>query len=193
MVANYLTQDDVNNFGGELIDVVQRGARQAIAPVVDRLEQENQELRDRVARETKRNLDHALERVVPNWQEINRDPRWFQWLAAPDTLSGYSRQELLNDAVASGDAQRVINFFRGFQAAAGQPGQLGQAAGPRSAAQPNGPVYTRPQILEMARRRQRGLIDDAAWRRWEYELCRASKEGRVRGALSLETGLPTTL
>ena len=49
-----------------------------------------------------------------------------------------------------------------------------------------------PQILEMARRRQRGLIDDAAWRRWEYELCRASKEGRVRGALSLDDGLPVT-
>jgi len=36
------------------------------------------------------------------------------------------------------------------------------------------------------------LIDDAAWRRWEFELCRASKEGRVVGALSLDDGLPVT-
>jgi hypothetical protein len=52
-------------------------------------------------------------------------------------------------------------------------------------------IYTRPQIVEMARRRQKGLIDDAAWRRWEYELCRASAEGRIVGALNND-GVPVT-
>jgi hypothetical protein len=127
---------------------------------------------------------------VPNWREINRDPRWFGWLNSPDVYSGYLRQELLNDATAKGDADRVISIFKGFirEAGAGQPAQ----AGSRQAVQPSGRVYTRPQIVEMARRRQKGLIDDAAWRRWEVELCRASAEGRVVGALSLDSGLPVS-
>jgi hypothetical protein len=97
---------------------------------------------------------------------------------------GYSRRQLLANAA-----------IKGFLAAVGQPGQIGQA-GPSSSRTytpaVNQRIYSRDQITEMARRRQKGLINDADWRRWEYELCRASAEGRVRGALSLETGLPVS-
>jgi len=63
----------------------------------------------------------------------------------------------------------------------------------RGSRAPSGkPVYTRSQITEMARRRQKGLIGDDQWRRWEYELCLASKEGRVVGALSLADGIPVS-
>ena len=55
--------------------------------------------------------------------------------------------------------------------------------------QPSGRIYTRPQITEMARRRQKGLIDDAAWLRWEYELVAAGREGRIVGALDAD-GIP---
>jgi hypothetical protein len=41
----------------------------------------------------------------------------------------------------------------------------------------------------MARRRQKGLIDDAAWLRWEYELVAAGREGRIIGALDAD-GIP---
>src|SRR5262249_23092791 len=156
MVADYLTQQDVDNFGPEILDVVRRGAREAVAPAVNRLERANEELRDRVARETKRNLGQALERVVAKWQGINRDPRWLQWLADHDVYSGQKRQELLNDAVASGDAQRVINFFRGFLREAGAPQQAQAWTGqPRQAPGGTGRIYTRHQITEMARRRQK--------------------------------------
>ena len=70
-----------------------------------------------------------------------------------------------------GDANRVIAFFRGFlgEAAWRQGGanqRLPQAA-------PGKNIYTRAQITEMARRRQKGLIGDEQWRRWEFELCLA--------------------
>src|SRR5262249_61222664 len=162
------------------------------APALNRLEQENEELRDRVAREVQRNLHSQVEREVPNWREINADPRWLAWLSTPDPYSGVTRQRLLNDATAKGDAGRVVRIFKGFIAeVAGQPGQVGQS-GARQFVQPSGRIYNRQQILDMARRRQRGLVDDATWRRWEFELCRVGKEGRVVGALSLDDGLPVT-
>jgi len=49
-----------------------------------------------------------------NWPEIDRDPRWHAWLLTIDPLSGQPRQELLNDAIASGSAARCIAFFQGF-------------------------------------------------------------------------------
>jgi len=191
-MASYLTQEDVNNFGGELIDVAQRAALHAVGPHLQEIEQRNARLRDQLAQTIQRDLHREVEAAVPNWREVNSDPRWLNWLNTPDSYSGIVRQRLLDDACAAGAAQRVINLFRGFLREAGQPGQAGQSAGPRTAVLPSGGIYDRQQILEMARRRQRGLIDDATWRRWEYELCRASKEGRVRGALSLDDGLPVT-
>jgi hypothetical protein len=189
----YLTWEDERNFGPEILDVAQRAARQAMAPAMNRLEQENEQLRDHVAREVQRNLHSQVAAAVPNWDAINRDPRWFQWLADYDVYSGYRRQDLLNDATAKGDAQRVIAIFRGFLAAAGQPGQVGQP-GPRQFVQPGrGQIYTRDQITQMWNLRRQGKIDDQQWRRWEVELCRASAEGRVRAALDWQTGLPVTL
>src|SRR5262245_3253127 len=125
-MASYLTQEDLNNFGGELIDVVQRGARQAVAPELHRLEQENQELRVEVHRATKNTIDQRLDANVPKWRQINNDERFHNWLLMPEPYSGVIRDRLLKDAARAGDAQRMVNIFRGFIAEVG--GQQGQAA-----------------------------------------------------------------
>jgi hypothetical protein len=57
---------------------------------------------------------------VPNWRQINDDPRFHQWLLMPDTYSGVIRDHLLKDAAHAANASRVISFFKGFLAAAGQ-------------------------------------------------------------------------
>jgi len=116
---------------------------------------------------------------VPNYREIDRDPRWLEWLTRPDPLSGYPRQRLLDDAIVQGNAARVIAFFRGFQreAAAGHHEQRPQqAAGGK-------PVYLHSQIKELAAQRRRGQIDDATWAAWQKELVTVAKEGRVFGAI----------
>ena len=126
-----------------------------------------------------------------SWRAIDRSSRWLTWLQGRDPLSAQTRKSLLDAAVARADARAVIALFRAYlqeEGAAGQPGQ----AGARPAAASSGQLYTRRQIVDMARKRQKGLIDDEAWRRWEWELCRASAEGRVVGALSLTDGVPVT-
>ena len=42
--ADYLTEQDVQNYGNELIDVTQRAALHAVAPQLQELEQQNAEL-----------------------------------------------------------------------------------------------------------------------------------------------------
>jgi|SRR5262249_53106035 len=160
----------------------------AVGPHLQQLEQENIELRNHVARQTKHNLDQALDGAVPNWREVNQHPSWLAWLQERDVFSREKRQRLLDDAVAKGDANRVIAIFNGFLAEAAW--QQGAATQQRARQAATGkPIYTRDQIAEMARRRRKGLINDADWARWEYELIAAGREGRVAGALDPETGL----
>lgn len=177
---SYLTLDDERNFGPELLDVATRAARHALAPEMQRLHEENQLLHHEVSRATKATIDHELDAQVPNWRAINSDENFHRWLLLPDTYSGVIRDRLLKDAAAAGDAARVANFFRGYLAQAGAAAQY-----PTRAAAPSGKIYTRGQITQMAAMRRRGEINDTEWAKWENEVIRARREGRIAGALDL--------
>jgi hypothetical protein len=188
---SYLTRQDEENFGHEIIDLIQRGSRQTMAPILDRLEERDEQLRERLQRATKTAIDHALDTAVPNWREVNQDPRWFQWLNLPEPLSGCRRQDLLNDAVGQGDADRVVRIFRGFMAeVGGQPATSSRPASVLPASYPpvqsSGRQISRDQILQMASLRRQGKIDDQTWARWERELIAAGRERRIRGALDAD-------
>lgn len=55
-----LTRQDMENFGPELLDVAQRAAQHALAPDLQRLQDENQDLREEVSRAAKW-------RSIENW------------------------------------------------------------------------------------------------------------------------------
>jgi hypothetical protein len=208
-LASYLTPEDEKNFGPEILDVVQRGARQAMAPVLNRLEQENQELREEVQRNTRSATDRMLDEQVPNWREVNRNPRFHSWLLLPEPYSGIIRDRLLKDAAAAGESSRVVSFFQGFlreEAATGHiepspnpppaqpprvaavplsslaaPGRDRPATGGIPTATPEKPTYTRADILHYSREYQRGRIPEADYQRLSADIAVASKEGRVIG------------
>ena len=52
-MANYLTQEDVQNYGSDLVDFAQRAAAHAVAPHLQNLEQQNAELQRRLAKEAR--------------------------------------------------------------------------------------------------------------------------------------------
>lgn len=58
-----------------------------------------------------------LTKTVPDWEQINKDPRWIEWLGEEDPLYGVSRQALLNDAQQKLDIKRVTAFFNTFKRA----------------------------------------------------------------------------
>jgi len=59
-------------------------------------------------------MNAEVTREVPNWREVNKDPRFLAWLRKPNIYTGKSNQDLLNEAARSADAQRVAAFFKGF-------------------------------------------------------------------------------
>jgi hypothetical protein len=182
-MTNYLTQDDVNNYGSELIDLTQRSALHAVAPHLQNLEQQNAELERRLAVEARRNLDAAVERAIPNYREVDRDPNWRRWLLGIDALTGRPRQHLLNIAIAEGDSGRIATFFRGFLQEAGDT-QPSSARGHRASGRQ---IYTRDQIKQLYRAHQQGAYAgrEQEWARQEVDIIRAGAEGRIVGGVDV--------
>jgi hypothetical protein len=208
--THYLTEQDVQNYGGELIDVTQRAALQAVAPELQEIRQQNIELQRRLADEARHRMDQQLEMAVPDYREIDRDPRWHRWLLGIDVLSGRVRQQLLNEAKHSALAPRVISFFESFKneaiatghrepaphspqaapprepainlASLAAPGRARPATGGDASLPPERPTYTRAQIAKLYsdHRRNAYVGREAEWARLEADFFTAQREGRIR-------------
>jgi hypothetical protein len=206
----YLTQQDVQNYGSELLDVAQRAALQVVQPRISDLEAQNAELRRLQAVNQRHVLDQQVELAVPDWREIDRNQRWHQWLLGIDPFTGRVRQTLLNDAIQLANAPRVISFFNGFkkeEAATGHiesapssqqaqapreptiplsslasPGRARPATGGNASLPQDKPIYTRAQIAELYSHQRRGAYvgREADWARAEADIYAAQREGRIR-------------
>jgi hypothetical protein len=150
----YLTEQDEQNYGRDLIDFTTRAAAQALTPHLQQIEQQNAELQRRLAVEARHNLDARVEAAVPNFREIDRDPLWHRWLLGVDVLSGRVRQQLLNEAIASASAPRVISFFKGFQQEAIATGHAEPAPStPQATAPPREPAIQLASLAAPGRAR----------------------------------------
>jgi hypothetical protein len=175
-VHSQLTAQDFENYGTELIDMTRRAAVEAVGPELQRLHAGNQHLRQVTARSQRTEIERALDRQVPNWRQVYQDPRFSEWPSLPDEYSGQIRSQLMRHAVASGDAARVVAFYQGFVAEAGQPQYRSRQP---AAATRNRPTYTRDQIKQLYDRRAHGTISDAQWAPLEADIVKAASEGRI--------------
>ena len=117
--TSFVTEQEVNDYGPEFVDMVRRAAAEVAAP----LQAEVQNLRGQLGTVQQETANAFLNRMnatiagmVPNWQAINAHPRFVQWLGLPEVYSGVIRQQLMQDAWNNGDAHRVAAFFRAFLA-----------------------------------------------------------------------------
>jgi hypothetical protein len=127
---NRLVKDEeVQEFGADLLDVVRRAAREEIfgampdferrmAPIAQRADQAAQavgQVAQRVARNDQQSVLDMLTEHVPKWQELNEDQGFLEWLDQVDPFSGHKRGALLDQAYKAHDGPRVVAFFSGYQ------------------------------------------------------------------------------
>jgi hypothetical protein len=176
-MAAWLTQKDVEDYGHDVLDLAQRAALHAVSPDLARLEHQNEALSRQLAAEQRRGLYQTLDAQLPSWREIDNSPQWRQWLLFSDPYNKRPRQALLNEAIAKGDATRVLSFFRGYLAEAGQspqrqPPQAGTIGG-------GGRVYTRADITRYSDAYRRGRISEADYQKISADIHAAIGEGRI--------------
>jgi hypothetical protein len=64
-----ITAEDRENYGDELISLSQRAAREVMAPELQRLHAENQQLRHLQQRAAHVEIERSLDRSVPHWRK----------------------------------------------------------------------------------------------------------------------------
>jgi hypothetical protein len=121
-----VTDKDVEAFGSDLIDVIDRKAREVaesmVGTKVSELEAENRKLNEQLTGVAERQVSNdrqayfvELARKVPDFEALNVDPGFMDWLAGVDPLSGMPRQEYLNQAWSKFDARRTAVLFDAYK------------------------------------------------------------------------------
>lgn len=199
-----VTDDDVQAFGADLIEVQRKVAREVAMEFrteIDSLKADNAKLREQLqatgSQVVEATFEQRLHRMVPDFSEVNADPRWIQWLDEIDPMLRAPRKVMAQEAFNRGDADGVAYYVDMFRrstttaepskAAASKAAELERQIQPKRAASATAPVsqtgkiYTNDDIQKMFQRAAdlggRGKLDEA--RKLEAEIDAAFMEGRV--------------
>lgn len=195
---------DIENFGADMVEMVQRYAERMFQDVAGQFGQKASEMDARisaleqqvtgVSNRTEFTLEQqfyaALNGLVPDWEKVNKDTRWLEWLAETDPVYGAQRQMALDVARKNLDAQRVANVFNAFKAAypAKVQDSLANQVAPNGAASP-APIAPASKPIVSARLVEKFYSDvskgryvgrEAEAARAELEINQAAAEGRIR-------------
>ena len=198
-----ITEQDKEAFGTDLIDLIERATEAKIAGFRDReskLQAEIADLKGKLGRvdetvgtSSKELFLDRLGKQVPDWESINVDPGFLNWLAEVDPVYGIPKQVALNSAYEALDAGRTAAIFKQYKASVApaqppnKPNLQSQVAPTRSRTSPapansagDKRFFTQGEIAQFYDEWRRGLIDDADAVRIEQEIASASVEGRIR-------------
>lgn len=204
--AEAVDPKDVQEFGLEMVEMAQRAAERVLAQwgaqinakfdSVDKrvadIEAALKGIGQQTAATAGQTFEARLSALVPNWEQINVDSRWLQWLAETDPVFMRPRQVALDEAAAALDPEKAAKIFNAFLATlpatptTPAPSALEAQVTPSSGGSPVSvqaakPVFSSKQIeafyADMARGRYRGREVEAA--AIEAEINRAIAEGRV--------------
>ena len=204
-VKSLVTDEDVKNFGEDLIEVQRKVAKevaaeydaklQAYEAKIAALEENLGSTQSSVAESS---FDARLHRLVPDFDAVNTDPKWIAWLDEVDPVLRGPRRTVAEQAFSSGDAEGVAYYVNMFKSSIApeptpevekpskelerqiQPSRKASSATPTSQ---KGKTYSSAQISQMFKKAvtlsSAGRIDEA--NKLEAEIDAAYMEGRVSG------------
>lgn len=124
-----ITDKDASTFGADLVDMARRAAQEVTRDLVKRLGtlegfvrslepqvKRVKQVEDQVNQTREDRFLSELTVAVPDWEAVNADPRWLQWLREYDPVAGSPRQVSLDQAQQALDFRRVTALFKLFKA-----------------------------------------------------------------------------
>jgi hypothetical protein len=118
-----LTDEEVNDFGPEFLDVVGRRAEEIFMPKaqayeakINQLEAQLQGVGGFVQRTARQEMMDQLDAEAPGWRDVNLSDEFKAWLALPDPFTGAIRHEQLKAAWGRNATSQAKAFFKGFLA-----------------------------------------------------------------------------
>ena len=200
-----ITDEDKEAFGPDLIDLIERATEAKVATLkASEAELKNQirELQGQLGNVSERQVVSDKDRFlvglgqqVSDWEALNVDPGFLEWLQQIDPVYGIPRQAALNNAYEALDVTRVANIFKTYKqglAPAPVPPKSNQAelqrqvapTRTRSTSQPGDnqdkPMFNNKDIEKFYSDWRRGYYTDEEAAQMEKQIHAAIAEGRVR-------------
>jgi hypothetical protein len=173
---------DVENFGSDLVEMVQRVTQQTLSHVAGdlvgkanqferrlaQLEQGLQGTSQVVETEAENRFYSRLEQLVPNWEAINNTQAFKDWLVQVHPIYGKTLDSALKAAAQSYQAERAAAIFNAFTGTSSTPqnrisSAVDRQVTPRSVASP------KPQFAEQKRFITQAEIDNFFRRKLKKE------------------------
>lgn len=117
-----VTREEEEEYGKDLLDVVAKKARDAVAPELGEMRVTLEQLRNgmqnvgkALTMSAKDRFQNELTATLPDWRAQNRDPGFLQWLEQIEPYSGRVRSQLIKEAADLHDSKRVLSFFQGYR------------------------------------------------------------------------------
>lgn len=204
--VSYVTDADRAEFGEELIDVQRRVAREVAAEYQEQLEAQAtviKELEAKIASTGSQvgqmTFNQRLAQLVPDFEEVDQDQRWIEWLNEHDPMLRAPRRTQAKAAFDAGDAEAVahyVNLWKQSIADTQDPvkakrhAELEKQVAPNRSANSSrtqsagkdAKIYSTREVEAAWNKirvmNTRGQVDEAA--KLEAEITAAYLEGRVR-------------
>jgi len=190
-----VNEEDEENFGSDLVDMVRRASRseatQLLNNVMQRLDKLEQKLTGVESTATvtaHATFEDRLARLVPNWETLNYDQGFIDWLQASS-----ARNRVFQTAASDKDVPTVADFFLEYEKLTAKPAktpaqntrkeQLAKQVAPGkgrtapAAPEPDHLIWTRSSIAQFYRNKSQYSPSEFA--RLEKDLFNAQQQGRV--------------
>lgn len=200
-----ITDEDKEAFGPDLIDLIERATEAKVATLKSseaQLKEEIKQLKGQLGNVEERQVVSdkdrflaALTQQVPDWEVLNVNSGFLEWLQDVDPVYGIPKHVALTNAYENGDVARVANIFKTYkqlvtpaapQAKSNQQ-ELQRQVAPtrtRSTSQPGDnqdkPVFNNQDIEKFYSDWRRGYYTDEEAAQMEKQIHAAIAEGRVR-------------
>lgn len=191
----FVTEKDEEAYGSDMIDLIRRAAREIVESEFGTLDGKFAEVDKRVQqvgevvhRSAADRFADDLTKSVPDWQEINLDPAFAEWL-------GKYGLQALNTAYSSMDVSGTAKFFNDYKKlhAPAEPAPVaaapaknleslqapGKAKATAQVQAPKGKIWTKAEISKLDADYRRGKITAERYAELDADLTKAYLEGRV--------------
>ena len=199
-LQRYVTPQQLQEFGEDhcrfLVGTVRAASgeltRSAVQDEVAAIREELRVQRAEMQRSREAAFWAAVNAGLPRWREVNANGDFLAWLNERDPLAGRARQEVLNEARSSFDAERVLAIFNAWVQAQARPSAQrdvsrrvipnGKPSASLPSEAPAEAVVSRAWIAEQNRLFSQGHYRrrQQEWQAIQETIDRAAGEGRIR-------------
>ena len=194
-----VTDKDVEAFGDDLIDLQRRVAKEVAGEFqqeLGKLRHENEQLRQQMTQTQGATFETRLVQAIPDFQQINTDPRWVAWLDEFDPMIQGPRRAVAEAAYHRGDVEAVKAYVDLFKQTVEEP----KPAQPKSEVKPDRQAELQRQVQPTkssapAPNPNAGgrVISSQEFERGMNRAAKLMREGRFDEAAALESEMSTAV